>query len=124
MKKYNVPGECPVCKGELSIERIKCTNCHTEIIGDFHVSDFSKLDDRQLDFIKTFIKSKGNIKEMEKELGISYPTVRGRLDEISAVLGIEEVSAQSEKDNADVLAMLEKGELSIEEALKIIEKKG
>lgn len=122
MKKYNVPGECPVCGGELSIERIKCTNCKTEIIGDFHVSEFSKLDDKQLDFIKTFIKTKGNIKEMEKELGISYPTVRTRLDEISAALGIES-GDESKKDNADILEMLEKGELGIEEALNIIKKK-
>jgi hypothetical protein len=86
------------------------------------VSEFSKLDNKQLDFIKTFIKTKGNIKEMEKELGISYPTVRTRLDEISVALGVEGGDG-SKKDNADILEMLEKGELSIEEALNIIKKK-
>ncbi|MFO7612457.1 MAG: DUF2089 domain-containing protein [Clostridia bacterium] len=122
MKKFNVPGECPVCGGELKIEKVSCTSCDMQMTGNFYVSGFSKLTDKQLEFVKTFIKCKGSIKEMEKELGISYPTVKGRLDEVAAALGLD-MAAEPEAGNTDVLESLEKGELSIEEAVELIRSK-
>jgi len=76
------------------------------------------LTQEQLFFIEIFLKSRGNIKEVEKELGISYPTVRGKLNDIVAVLGYAE--KKSEVDERKVISMLEKGEITPEEALKKI----
>lgn len=122
MNKNNVPNECPVCGGELKIDKISCTECDTQMTGSFYVSGFSKLDEKQLDFVKVFIKCKGNIKEMEKELGISYPTVKSRLADVSTALDLK-INADEEPGNAEILESVEKGDLSIEEAIKIIKDK-
>lgn len=122
MKKHTIPGDCPVCGGEITIDSISCTQCDMKMTGTFYVSGFYKLSDKQLDFVKAFIKCKGNIKEMEKELGISYPTVKSRLDEVANALGLA-LEAEPEKGNTDVLESLDKGELSIEEAVNMIKNK-
>lgn len=122
MKKHTIPGECPVCGGEVVIDSISCTECDMKMTGTFYISGFSKLSIKQLDFVKAFIKCKGNIKEMEKELGISYPTVKSRLDEVANALGLA-VESEPEKGNADILDSIDKGELSIEEAINIIKNK-
>ena len=122
MKKHTVPGECPVCGGEVKIDSISCTECDMKMTGTLYISGFSKLTGMQLDFVKAFIKCKGSIKEMEKELGISYPTVKSRLDEVANALGLD-VQPEQGKGNAEVLESLEKGELSIDEAVNIIKNK-
>ena len=122
MKKHIIPGECPVCGGELKIDSISCTECDMKMTGTFYVSGFSKLTPKQLEFVKAFIMCKGSIKEMEKELGISYPTVKSRLDEVAGALGLS-VEPEPETGNADVLESLDRGELSIEEAVNIIKNK-
>ena len=122
MKKHTIPGDCPVCGGEVKIDSISCTECDMKMTGTFYISGFSKLSEKQPGFVTAFIKCKGNIKEMEKELGISYPTVKSRLDEVANALGLS-VEQEPEKGNADILESLDKGELSIEEAVNIIKNK-
>jgi hypothetical protein len=83
--------KCPVCSGvEFDVMKIRCRNCDTRIEGDFTVSRFALLPQEHLDFLLTFIRCRGNIKDVEKELGISYPTVRARLDRAIEALGFEE----------------------------------
>ncbi len=122
MKKHSIPGDCPVCGGELKIDSISCTECDMKMTGTFYISGFSKLNEKQLNFVTSFIKCRGSIKEMEKELGISYPTVKSRLDDIAKAIGLA-VEPDPEKGNAEVLESLDKGELSIEEAVNIIKNK-
>lgn len=111
--------KCPVCQGELIITRYECSNCETKIEGSFQQTGFSELNDEQIEFIKVFLVSHGSIKEVEKRLGISYPTVKNRLSEIVKVLtGTELEKPQS----YDVLEMIEEGDLSVEDALKMLEK--
>ncbi len=121
MEKNFVPNDCPVCGGELIIDKISCTKCDMQMTGTFYLSGFTALKERQLEFIKVFIRCKGNIKEVEKELGISYPTVKGRLDEVARALDVE--INDERKDNTAVLESLEKGELSIDEALEMLKEK-
>ncbi len=78
MKK--IISRCPVCNHELKVTRLQCSECQTVIENDFALSKFDYLSDEELFFTETFIKCRGNIKEVEKELGISYPTVRSKLD--------------------------------------------
>src|SRR5690554_323088 len=80
-------GDCPVCSKNLKIVALHCPSCDTEIRGNFTAGKFAQLSDSQLKFVEVFIKSRGNIKEVERELGISYPTVRNKLDEIINALG-------------------------------------
>lgn len=111
--------KCPVCQGDLLITRYECSNCSTKIEGHFQQTGFSELNNEQIEFIKVFLIAHGSIKEVEKRLGISYPTVKNRLSEIVKVLtGTEPEKPQ----NIDVLELIEQGEISVEDALKILEK--
>ncbi len=120
MKK--IISRCPVCAGELKVTRLKCGACETVIENDFALSKFDYLSDDDLHFTETFIKCRGNIKEVEKELGISYPTVRSRLDGIIKKLGYEEASSPDEEAmrREEVLCRLEQGEITAKEALQML----
>lgn len=122
---YKSPSQCPVCSHELVISRLTCNHCHTTLEGNFAPCKFCKLPPEQMDFIEVFIKCRGNIKDVEKELGISYPTVRNRLDGIIQALGYR-VERNEEADGKDrrqeILAALEKGELTSQEAAKQLRK--
>jgi hypothetical protein len=87
--KYKAPGKCPVCGEKLTITKLRCPKCATTIEGNFQPCEFCRLPKEDLEFAKIFIKCRGNIKDVEKEMGISYPTVRGKLDSIIRGLGFE-----------------------------------
>lgn len=108
---------CPVCDGKLTISKYTCSHCETEIIGNFKPNSFSNLSEDQLKFVETFVLKRGNIKDIEKELGISYPTVRNKLDGVIAALG-HKVEASNSK--IEILNMLNQGEISTEEATKLL----
>ena len=115
----NVIGECPICEHDLVVTKLKCTNCNTEIGGAFQLSKFNYLSKEHLYFIEVFIKNRGNIKQIEKELRISYPTVKRNLDEVIISLGYE-VSEEQKLKKEDVFRRLENGEITALEAAKLI----
>ena len=121
--KYKAPGKCPVCGEKLTITKLGCPKCSTAIEGDFQPCEFCRLPEEELEFIKVFIRCRGNIKDVEKELGISYPTVRGKLDSVIRGLGFEVVTKEAQKDSEEkavakneILDQLSKGEISPKEA--------
>ena len=118
MKNY-VPSQCPICEGELIITDMHCKSCKTHISGEFYTTKLAKLDPGQLEFDETFIKCRGSIKEMEKELKISYPTVKSRLELIAETMGYKDTE-QKDDTRMKVLDSIEKGEMTVEEALKIL----
>lgn len=126
--KFKAPSRCPVCDHQLSISRLTCNHCQTKLEGEFTSCKFCKLPDEQVEFIEVFIKCRGNIKDVEKELGISYPTVRNRLDGIIQALGysLDKSEADEEKKlkRQEILSALEKGEISPQEASKLLRKSG
>lgn len=81
-------GKCPVCRSELTITALRCPSCATEISGDFEPCPYCRLETDQLQLVSVFLKTRGNIREVERELGISYPTVRARLDDVIKALGL------------------------------------
>ena len=85
---HDVIATCPVCTDELSITRLHCRSCGTALEGEFRVGRFGRLDREQMRLLESFLRSRGNLKEMERELGISYPTVRGRVDGLVRALGL------------------------------------
>ena len=71
---------CPVCRHDLTAVRLECGHCGTGIDGHFPTSRFRGLTDEQLDFVEVFMRNRGIIRDVEAELGVSYPTVRSMLD--------------------------------------------
>lgn len=116
---------CPTCGGELTISGLQCHACHTRIESQYSTCPFCRLKQQSLDFIEIFVKNRGNIKEMERELGISYPTVRNRLNAVIAELGYEvgaeppPSDARAEK-SGEILKQLSEGEISATEAAELI----
>jgi hypothetical protein len=92
---------CPICSGELAVTRLHCRSCGTTLEGDFNVGRFARLSREQFALLESFLRSRGNLKEMERELGISYPTVRARVDALLRALGLgDDESAVDELDVA------------------------
>lgn len=113
-----VISRCPICNNELTVVRLKCDSCDTVIENNFRLSKFDYLSDEELYFTETFIRCRGNIKEVEKELGISYPTVRSKLDAVIKKLGYEtESEDQKSKKKEEILKALENGEITAEQAI-------
>ena len=112
---------CPTCERELAVTQLSCTACQTVISGRYSTCRFCTLSPESLRLIEIFIKNRGNVKEMERELGLSYPTVRGRLDAAIAEMGFTVEAKEREEDNRGsarqaVLERLDKGEISASEA--------
>lgn len=95
---HDVIATCPVCAGELMITRLHCRSCGTALEGEFVPGRFGRLDREQMSLLESFLRSRGNLKEMERELGISYPTVRGRVDALVRALGFGDAPAADETD--------------------------
>lgn len=96
----DVISTCPVCEGELLISRLHCRSCGTALEGEFGVGRFGRLSKEQLSLLESFLRARGNLKEMERELGISYPTVRARVDALVRALGLSDGDAPVEEDGA------------------------
>lgn len=116
---YKVISKCPVCYSKLFISKLKCSKCSTVIENDFEMSKFEYLSGEQLKFIEVFLKNRGNIKDVEKELGISYPTVRAKLDEVITSLGYK-VAKEPSVDKKKIVDMLDKGEITSDQAIKML----
>jgi len=115
-----VLGKCPVCKKNLEVTRLHCDHCGTTIEGSFSLCRYCRLTEEHKQFIETFIKCRGNIKEVEKDLGISYPTVRSRLDDVISALGYPVKNPKSDDSKKEVLNMLDRGEIDHDEALRLL----
>jgi hypothetical protein len=107
--------ECPGCGGPLQITGLLCGHCHMEVHGGFEPCGFCRLSAEQSTFLMLFVERRGNLSEMEKALGISYPTVRNKLEEIIRLLRQPEVPAVGARD--EVLRKVAAGQLSASEAL-------
>jgi hypothetical protein len=124
MRERRMIGQCPVCGEAMHVTRLECDYCHSALEGHFSVCRFCKLTSEQQRFIEVFISSRGNIREVERILNISYPTVRSRLDAVIEALGYTVERERDEQVETNkrraILEALEKGELSVREALKQI----
>ena len=79
---------CPVCESRLQVTRLHCNTCGTTIEGEFNVGRFARLGREQMSLLEQFLRSRGNLKELERELGLSYPTIRGRVETLLRTLGL------------------------------------
>lgn len=123
---YEAPTLCPVCQHTLNITKLQCEKCSTIIEGTFKQCDFCLLPKEDLAFLKVFIKCRGNIKDVEKEMNISYPTVRSKLDSAIEKLGYklekteEKANKDIEKEKSSIIERLSNGEISATEATRML----
>ncbi|MCB0084469.1 MAG: DUF2089 domain-containing protein [Caldilineaceae bacterium] len=117
--------QCPSCGGNVEVTRISCTRCETEVTGRFELCRFCRLPPASVQFLEVFIKNRGNVKEMERELGISYWTIRSRINELIAELGFE-VEAEQEEDitrqRREILEKVDSGDIGVGEAAELLTK--
>src|SRR5690242_11906836 len=76
-----IPTHCPSCGSGLYVTRLQCPSCGTEMAGTFTFGRLAQLAEPYASLLELFLRVRGNMKEMERELGLSYPTVRARLEE-------------------------------------------
>ncbi len=111
---------CPSCREELKVKKLECRNCGISIEGDFDSPLFTNLSPEQASFVRTFLKARGSIKEVEKLLSISYPTVRSRLDDVLKTMGLFEEQGPAADE---ILGKLSEGEISVGDALDALKGK-
>jgi hypothetical protein len=119
--RRNPPSTCPTCQGQLAVSGLHCDDCGTEVRGNFRHCDFCALDDAQRDLLRVFLAARGNTKELERHLGVSYPTARARLDDLLQVLGIPVRPAErpdARTDRRKLLDAVASGEVDVESALQ------
>jgi hypothetical protein len=97
---HDVISTCPVCSGELAVTRLHCRSCGTTLEGEFSVGRFGRLTKEQLTLLESFLRSRGNLRDMERELGISYPTVRSRVEALVRTLGFGPRDGDEATDDA------------------------
>lgn len=116
-------GKCPVCGDQLEAVRLQCRHCATAIEGRFTLGGLARLDPEQVRFVETFLRVRGNLKEMERELGVSYPTVRARLDAVLQAMGYAVEAARAEESaerRREVLDQLQAGQITVDEAVRLL----
>ena len=110
--------KCPNCGDEMIITSYRCNNCYTEVSGEFEMDNFSRLDKEDKEFIELFLQKRGSIKDVGEEIGISYPTVRNRIDKLVAKLGGK---VDKKASRIDILNMLDNGEITADQARELLE---
>lgn len=115
--------QCPSCGRDLEITRLNCTSCETIVTGRYKPCPFCALPPESARFLETFVKCRGNVKQMERELEISYWTVRRMLDDLIQALGLEaeplpEIDLVAQQ--REVLEQLDRGEINAAEAAEIL----
>ncbi|WP_297280753.1 DUF2089 domain-containing protein [uncultured Anaerococcus sp.] len=110
--------KCPNCGDEMIITSYRCENCYTEVSGEFEMDNFSRLDKEDKEFIELFLQKRGSIKDVGEEIGISYPTVRNRIDKLVNKLG---GTIDKKESRIDILNMLDNGEITAEQARELLE---
>jgi len=121
---YQAPRSCPVCGHPMEVTRLHCNHCQSELTGHFQVCRFCLLPEKEMHFLETFLRCRGSIKDVERAMGISYPTVRNLLDTTLRALGLDDGAQEAEQApqaadaqaRRDILDQLEKGEIDASQA--------
>ena len=121
-----IPSRCPSCQQKMVITQLGCTHCDTAIAGYYPLSPFSSLSDESLKFLENSIRSRGNVKEMERELGTSYWTIRTQLDKVIAEMGLTAPpnEASLSEERKQILQQLNDGEIDVDEATRQLSELG
>ena len=126
-RTYPQPVDCPTCHHALTVTEFSCQTCGTRVSGQFRRCEFCGLDDEQRALLRVFLATRGNVKEIERFLGVSYPTARARLDDLIGAVGANEappappaVPAGAPRDRHAILDQVAVGALDVGEALQLL----
>ena len=111
---------CPSCDERMVISELKCPKCDLRIKKDFEPCQFCQLPEDDFEFLKIFLKSQGRITDMEKLLGVSYPTIKAKIDSLLRNLGLSPLTTEEEVDPLDALAQ---AKISVDEAVAILKQR-
>jgi hypothetical protein len=121
-------GRCPICGQGMAVTRLHCRACDTAIEGNFALSRFASLTPEQASFLETFVRCQGKLSWVGEELALSYPTVRGRLNDLIRALGYEvldeppaEVRQRSAQQRQSILDDLAAGKINAEAAVALLQ---
>lgn len=115
------PLSCPVCNERLALTRLTCPACDTELSGGFSTCEFCVLSNEDREVLRVFLASRGNMKDLERHLGVSYPTARARFDALLGKLGIDRPMGGPAPTRVELMEQVARGEIDIDEALKRLE---
>lgn len=116
----SIPNKCPSCSGKVIVTELYCSDCKTTVKGSFVLPAFAALSAEDESFLRVFLAARGSIKEVERQLNISYPTVKGRLDNLLNRLGLGSLQAEGKKRRLEIVERLEKGEITAQEAIGLL----
>ncbi len=114
---------CPVCSERLTATRLHCRSCDTRIEGHFDLGRLGRLSREQLEFVEAFLRCEGKLNRLEKELELSYPTLRSRLNDIIRQMGYEvgpESEDLTEEERVQILDDLANGKLTSDQAMTML----
>lgn len=121
---YHAPAQCPVCGQTMQVTGLSCSHCGTTLSGSFAPCRFCTLDEKNLQFVEVFLRCRGSIKEVEKALGVSYPTVKNMLDAALAALHLDEKPelrpVRAAEERSEILNRLSQGELDVTAAIEAL----
>lgn len=101
--------------------RLTCPSCDTELSGGFTSCEFCVLADDDREVLRVFLTSRGNMKDLERHLGVSYPTARARFDALLTKLGLEKTAAPAPPSRLEVMEQIARGEIDVDEAMRRLE---
>lgn len=124
-QSYPQPKACPTCQSALTVTALACDTCGTEVHGHFRRCEFCGLDDDERGLLRVFLATRGNIKEIERYLGVSYPTARARVDGLIAAVGAndghrKDTDRSGSTERRDVLDRVADGTLDVGVALELL----
>lgn len=123
-KNFHAPAQCPVCGERMLVTKLRCSHCGTELSGEFAPCRFCRLEEKHLQFVETFLRCRGSIKEVERALGVSYPTVKNMLDAALTALGLDEKpelrALREKEERAEILQRLSDGEINVDTAIEAL----
>lgn len=123
-KNFHAPAQCPVCGERMLVTKLRCSHCGTELSGEFAPCRFCRLEEKHLQFVETFLRCRGSIKEVERALGVSYPTVKNMLDAALTALGLDEKpelrTLREKEERAEILQRLSDGEIDVDTAIEAL----
>jgi hypothetical protein len=123
-RTYQQPVDCPTCHSVVTVTELSCRSCGTRVSGQFRRCEFCGLDDDQRALLRVFLATRGNVKEIERFLGVSYPTARARLDDLIGAVGANDAAPRAQghapQDRHAILDQVAVGALDVGEALRLL----
>ena len=121
---FHAPAQCPVCGESMVVTKLRCSHCGTELSGEFSPCRFCRLEEKHLQFVETFLRCRGSIKEVERALGVSYPTVKNMLDAALSALSLDEKpelrALREKEERSEILQRLSNGEIGVDTAIEAL----